>query len=90
MSVFAVNHLCRQTLRDHAFREAMRTDPATALAPLDLTEAERQALIKGQVGVLLAMGVNAFLMGYLVRFGLLGLTNDTYRERLLAVSANAG
>ena len=86
MSVFAINHLCRQTLRDPAFREAMRTDPSAAVAGLDLTDTERRALLSGEVGELLAMGANAFLMGYLVRFGLLGLTNDTYRERLLASS----
>jgi len=36
MSVFAVNYLCREVLRDHAFRAAMKADPAKALAPLDL------------------------------------------------------
>jgi len=32
MSIFAVNHLCREVLRDHAFRAAMKADPAKALA----------------------------------------------------------
>ena len=32
MSVFAVNHLCREVLRDHAFRAAMKADPANANA----------------------------------------------------------
>jgi len=34
MSIFAVNYLCREVLRDHAFRAAMKADPAKALAPL--------------------------------------------------------
>ena len=38
MSIFAVNYLCREILRDHAFRAAMKADPAKALAPLDLTD----------------------------------------------------
>jgi len=45
MSIFAVNHLCREVLRDHAFRAAMKADPAKALAGLDLTDEERRALI---------------------------------------------
>jgi len=32
MSVYAVNYLCREVLRDHAFRAAMKADPAAALA----------------------------------------------------------
>lgn len=84
MSVYAVDHLCRQTLRDPAFREAMRADPRAALAGLPLTDRERNALVGGEVGELFAMGANAFLLGYLVRFGLLGLTIDSYREKLRA------
>ena len=42
MSIFAVNHLCREVLRDHAFRAAMKADPAKALGPLDLTDEERR------------------------------------------------
>ena len=86
MSVYAVNHLCRQTLRDPAFREAMRADPAAAIAGLPLTDAERDALVAGEVGTLFAMGVNSFLLGYLVRFGLLGLTLHSYREKLSAAA----
>ncbi len=87
MSVYAVNHLCRQTLRDPAFREAMRVDPAAAVSGLPLTDSERDALVAGEVGQLFAMGVNAFLLGYLVRYGLLGLTIDSYREKLAAAAA---
>ena len=49
MSIFAVNHLCREVLRDHGFRAAMKADPAKALAPLDLTEEERNALIENGI-----------------------------------------
>jgi Aromatic-ring-opening dioxygenase LigAB, LigA subunit len=86
MSIYAVNHLCRDTLRDHAFREAMRTDPRSAVAGLPLTEREREALIAGEVGELYAMGANAFLLGYLLRFELLGLTLDSYRAKLRAAA----
>ena len=84
MSVYEVNYLCRELLRDKAFREAMRTDPAAALAGRDLTAEEREALLAGDVGKLYRMGVNAFLMGYLPRFQACGLTLETYNERMRA------
>ena len=88
MSVFAVNHLCREVLRDHAFRAAMKADPAKALAPLDLTDSERRALLAGDVGTLFRMGVNAFLMNYLARFEVCGLNAGIYTERMRAVKVN--
>jgi hypothetical protein len=88
MSVFAVNHLCREVLRDHAFRAAMKADPAKALAPLDLTDAERSALLAGDVGALFRMGVNAFLMNYLARFEVCGLDAGNFNERMRAVKVD--
>jgi Aromatic-ring-opening dioxygenase LigAB, LigA subunit len=88
MSIFAVNYLCREVLRDHGFRAAMKADPATALAPLDLNEDERHALLAGDVGALYRMGVNAFLMGYLARFEVCGLNVQIYNERMRAVKVD--
>jgi hypothetical protein len=88
MSIFAVNHLCRELLRDHAFRAAMKADPAKALAGLDLTDEERSALLAGDVGKLYRMGVNAFLMNYLPRFEICGLNQASYNERMRAVKVN--
>ena len=88
MSIFAVNHLCREVLRDHAFRAAMKADPAKALAPLDLTEEERRALVAGDVGALYRMGVNGFLMGYLARYEVCGLNIEVYNQRMRAVKVD--
>lgn len=88
MSIFAVNHLCRELLRDHAFRAAMKADPAKALAPLDLTDAERKALLAGDVGTLFRMGANSFLLNYLSRFEVCGLTMPVYNERMRAVKVD--
>jgi hypothetical protein len=88
MSIFAVNHLCREVLRDHLFRAAMKSDPAKALAPLDLTDDEKQKLLAGDVGGLYRMGVNAFLMNYLARFEVCGLNLKTYNERMRAVKVD--
>ena len=88
MSIFAVNHLCREVLRDHAFRAAMKADPAKALAPLDLTEEERRALVAGDVGALYRMGVNGFLMGYLARYEVCRLNVEVYNQRMRAVKVD--
>ena len=88
MSIFAVNHLCREILRDHNFRAAMKADPAKALGPLDLTGEERSALLAGEVGQLYRMGANAFLMNYLARFEVCGLNAAIYNERMRAVKVD--
>ena len=88
MSIFAVNYLCREVLRDHTFRAAMKADPAEALSALDLTDDERRALIAGDVGALYRMGVNGFLMGYLARFEVCGLNVGSYNERMRAVKVD--
>lgn len=88
MSVFAVNYLCRELLRDHAFRAAMKADPAKALSGLDLSEDERRALLAGDVGTLFRMGINGFLMGYLARFEVCGLNVQSYNERMRAVKVD--
>jgi hypothetical protein len=88
VSIFAVNHLCREVLRDHGFRAAMKADPAKALAPLDLSDDERRALLAGDVGTLYRMGANAFLMNYLGRFEVCGLNVEKYNERMRAVKVD--
>lgn len=88
MSVYAVNYLCRELLRDHAFRAAMKADPAQALAALDITDAERHALLAGDVGTLFRLGVNGFLMGYLARFEVCGLNVEIYNQRMRAVKVD--
>jgi aromatic-ring opening dioxygenase LigAB LigA subunit len=88
MSIFAVNYLCREVLRDHAFRAAMKADPAKALAPLELTDEERRCLLAGDVGQLYRMGANGFLMNYLARFEVCGLNAETYNQRMRAVKVD--
>jgi hypothetical protein len=60
----------------------MKADPAKALAGLDLTEAERNAILTGDVVALYNMGVNSFLMGYLPRFEICGMSVPLYNERI--------
>jgi hypothetical protein len=82
MSVLAVNRMLRGLLHDKEFRAAMKADPQKAMAGLDLTEAERKAILSGDVVTLYDMGVNAFLMGYLPRFEICGMNLPLYNERI--------
>jgi Aromatic-ring-opening dioxygenase LigAB, LigA subunit len=84
MSIYAVNYLCREILRDHTFRAAMAKDPAQALAGKDISEPERQALLAGDVGMLFRMGANPFLMAYMARFEVCGLNAEIYNQRMRA------
>jgi hypothetical protein len=90
MSIISVNHLCRDITRDPALRQAFLRDPQEALTNYarKFTETERTALLSGDVGTLYRMGVNAYWMGYLARYGIFGLTIESYSERVRA-SANA-
>jgi hypothetical protein len=90
MSIYNVNYLCREVLRDLAFREAMRTDPRAALGRYELTATERAALEAGDVGKLYKLGANSFVMGYLARYGVLGLDFTRYGERMRAVDGMGG
>ncbi len=89
MSIYTVNYLCRELLRDHAFRTAMKADPKAALADKNLTAEEREALLGGDVAKLYGMGVNAFLMGYLARFEVCGLNIETYNNRIRTAAPQA-
>ncbi|MPZ56278.1 MAG: hypothetical protein GEU91_07195 [Rhizobiales bacterium] len=82
MSVLAVNRLLRGLLHDRDFRAAMKADPAKAMTGLDLTDAERKAILDGDVVTLYKMGVNSFLMGYLPRFEISGMSVPLYNERI--------
>ena len=82
MSVYAVNKLCRDALHDLAFRDAIKRDAAAAIAPRDLTEDERQALLTGDVARLYEWGCHPFLLAYLARWDLFGITGPLYNERI--------
>lgn len=90
MSVLELDRLCRETLRDHAFRKAMQSDPQAAIARYRLTDAEKRALLAGDVVALHRMGVNDFLMGYLARFNICGLDIQVYSERIRSVGSGPG
>jgi len=85
LSVYFLNVICNRTVHDQAFRAAMKADPEKAIADYDLTPAERSALLAGEVGTLAKMGAHTFLLGHLTRYGLVGLTDQLYGERMRAI-----
>lgn len=85
MSAYEIARLCRQALREPALRERLRAAPAqTVDTEFDLTAAEREAMLAGEVGVLADLGCNTFLLSYLPRWGLFGLDVARYGERMRA------
>jgi hypothetical protein len=85
VSPYAVNKLCRLALHDAGFRERLRSSPEQTVASFDgLTDQERQLLLAGEVGRLYALGAHSFLLGYLPRLGLFGLSQPVYAERMRA------
>lgn len=82
MSVYAVNKICRDALHDLTFRDAVKSDPAAAIASRDLSDAERRALLAGDVAWLYEHGCHPFLMSYLTRWDLFGLKPIVYTERI--------
>jgi hypothetical protein len=82
MSAYTVNKLCHRLFHDAAFRAAMKRDPATATADWPLTDAERKALLTGDVVPLYESGAHPFLLAHLARFELVGLTYPIYNDRM--------
>ena len=86
MSSYEVNKLCRRALREPNFRAALVSDPAATLAELALTDAERSALLAGDVAALYRSGASTFLLSYLPRWQVFGLTVPLYNERMRAAA----
>jgi len=90
MSTYAVNKLCRQALHDPQFRGALKADPSSTLALLPLSAEERSALLSGDVAWLYERGAHPFLLAYLTRWELFGLTVQVYSERIRTARSPAG
>jgi Aromatic-ring-opening dioxygenase LigAB, LigA subunit len=82
MSTYAVNLVGKRVLKDAEFRQRLLDDPEAALGELDLDDAEREALLAGDVARLYEMGAHEYLLMSLGRCGVLGLDMPTYSERI--------
>jgi hypothetical protein len=84
VSVYGVHKLLKRAQRDAAFREALQHDPDAALAPFGLSQAERTALLDGDVLGLHRLGVHGYLLQTLARHRLFGLSPEQYIRRMHA------
>ena len=82
MSAYQVNKLCHRLYHDRPFREAVKADPAKAIADWPLSDAERKALLAGDIKRLYEWGTHPFLLGHITRWDLFGVTPARYAERI--------
>lgn len=82
MSVYQLNKLCHRLYHDRAFREAVKADPAKAIADWPLSAAERDALLNGDIKRLYEWGTHPFLLGHITRWDLFGVTPAIYADRI--------
>ena len=82
MSAYQINKLCHRAYHDLAFREAIKADPAKAIADWPLSDAERKALLAGDIKQLYEGGAHPFLLGHITRWDLFGVTAAIYADRI--------
>lgn len=68
MSLYQVQKFLWLLNRDTAQQERFRSDPAAAIAPFDLTDEERDALLHTDIGLLYHLGVNGQLLMHFAAF----------------------
>lgn len=84
MSIYGIHKLCRSALHDLSVREGLKTDPRATMEKFPLTAEEKDLLLAGEVGRLWERGASGFLLSYLTRWELLGLTVPVYCDRMRA------
>jgi Aromatic-ring-opening dioxygenase LigAB, LigA subunit len=82
MNAYQVNKLCHRIFHDVPFREAVKRDPAAAIADWPFSEEERKALLAGDVKRLYEWGTHPFLLSHFTRWNLFGLNAELYAERI--------
>lgn len=82
MGAYLINKLCHRAYHDLAFRAALKADPAKAIADWPFTDAERKALLTGDIKRLYEWGGHPFLLGHITRWDLFGVTPALYAERI--------
>jgi len=78
MSLYQLNKIMYLLEVDAAFLAGMKSDPAATIKDFDLTEEERAAVLRGDVGTLYLMGVNMFILDSIARHELFGVARESY------------
>jgi hypothetical protein len=84
MTIYAINKVCYRILHEPSFRSDLVKNPVAILSTERLSEIERDLLMNGEVGKLFELGAHPYLLSHLSRFGLFGLTDLIYSERIRA------
>jgi predicted nuclease with RNAse H fold len=82
MTIYAVHLVARRALRDEEYRSRLKEQPEKVLADADLTEAEREALLAGDVAQLYSMGAHEYALMNLARAEVLDLDIPIFSERI--------
>ena len=81
MSLYAIHSIARRVAADPDFQTSMQEAPELAIADYDLTDAERSALLTGDIGTLLDWGAHGYLLSKLALAGVCQLSPPIYAER---------
>jgi Aromatic-ring-opening dioxygenase LigAB, LigA subunit len=81
MSLYAIHSIARRVAADPDFQASMQEAPELAIADYDLTDAERSALLTGDISTLLDWGAHGYLLSKLALAGVCQLSPPIYAER---------
>jgi len=87
MNIYLIHKLCRRVLHDREFRRLILENPEMAVSSMPFNEAERTALLAGDVARLYREGASAFLLLILCRFEVFGLGLPVFNRRMRTGSA---
>ena len=86
MSLYQLNKIMYLLEVDADFLNGMKANAAAAIKDMDLTDEERAAVLRGDVGTLYLMGVNMFILDSLARHELFGITRASYLAQVRAAA----
>ncbi|MBN9544858.1 MAG: aromatic ring-opening dioxygenase subunit LigA [Alphaproteobacteria bacterium] len=80
MSLYQISKLLFQLNRDEALKRAFKSAPQDAIAPFELSEEERRAVLEPDIGLLYVLGVNGQILMHFAAF--CGIEWSDYLQRM--------
>ena len=87
MSLYQLNKILYLLEVDAGFLARMKSNPADAVRSMDLSDDERSALLRGDVGKLYRLGANLFILDSIARHELFGINRERYLAQVRAAAA---
>jgi Aromatic-ring-opening dioxygenase LigAB, LigA subunit len=88
MSLYQLNKILYLLEVDAEFLTKIKSNPAEATKSMELTDEERSALLRGDVGKLYLLGANPFILDSIARHELFGLNRESYLAAVRAAAAS--